>query len=398
LERTLGEEVKGVEPQPRYGWQRGGSAPSGKVAVLRELSNKAVQPFGPLRDGWFLAPPSGVKRDPDQRIYGGQRLVITRGVREPTGPVARLESEEFTFRHMFYCIPLPHLSEDEAKLALGVLWSSLGRYVLFMTAGSWGGWHDQVTRSDLLGLPVRLKASWGMPKAKHDDAAARVIQAVGALRGGSRAFPRLISQPDAPRAYDPDATEHDALCQLDRAIFDLFEASQAERDLVEDFWAESHDLYWKGAKSAAARRVPLPDPPQGTRADLPENPARGDLQRYLAAFLDSWNPQLPDGAELAWQVAASPGRDAISVAFVPTGPGYPSPAQTSADWQSMVARCAAVLAQPVSPVFYTSRIVRAAAADGFVVLRENARRLWTASTAREDAEALFVQLASHRKG
>ncbi len=398
LERTLGEAVKGVEPQPRYGWQRGGSAPSGKVAVLRELSNKAVEPFGPLRDAWFLPPPTGTKRDPDQRIYGGQRLVIKRGVREPTGPVARLESKEFTFRHSFYCIPLPHLSEDEAKLALGVLWSSLGRYMLFMTAGSWGGWHNQVTAQDLLGVPVRLKASWGMPKAQHDDAAARVVQAVDALRGAELPVQRALLQPDARSPYEQDAPEHDALCRLDRAIFDLFEASQAERDLVEDFWAESHDLYWKGAESAAARRVPLPDVLQGTRADLPENPARGDLHRYLAAFLDAWNPQLPDGAELAWQVAASPGRDAISVAFVPTGLGNASRAQASADWQSMVARCAAVLAQPVSPFFYTKRVVRAAAADGFVVLRENARRLWTASTAREDAEALFVQLASPRKG
>jgi hypothetical protein len=114
LERTLGEAVQGVEPQPRYGWQRGGTPPSGKVAVLRELSNKSVQPFGPLRDAWFLPPPTGTKRDRDQRIYGGQRLVITRGVREPTGPVTRLESKEFTFRHSFYCIPLPQLSEDEA--------------------------------------------------------------------------------------------------------------------------------------------------------------------------------------------------------------------------------------------------------------------------------------------
>lgn len=398
LERTLGEAVKGVEPPPRYGWQRGGSVPSGKVAVLRELSNKAVQPFGPLRDSWLLPPPAGTKRDPDQRIYGGQRLVITRGVREPTGPVARLEFMEFTFRHSFYCIPLPHMSEDEAKLALGVLWSSLGRYALFMTAGSWGGWHDQVTARDLLQLPVRLKASWGMPKAEHDDAAAHVIQAVDALRGAEVPVHRALLQSDAASSSEPDGPEHDALCRLDRATFDLFEATQAERDLVEDFWAENHDLYWKGAASAATRRVSLPDVPQGTRADLSQNPARGDLQRYLAAFLDAWNPNLPDGAELAWQVATSPGRDAISVAFVPTGPGNASHAPASTDWQSMVARCAAVLAQPLSPVFYAKRVVRAAAADGFVVLRENARRLWTASTAREDAEALFVQLASPRKG
>jgi hypothetical protein len=270
--------------------------------------------------------------------------------------------------------------------------------MLFMTAGSWGGWHDQVTARDLLGLPVRLKASWGMPKAEHDDAAARVVQAVNALREIKSAVFHGLLRPDVLSPYEPDAPEHEPLCLLDRAIFDLFEVSHTERDLVEDFWAESHDLYWKGAKSAAATRVPLPDIPRGTRADLPEIPARGDLQRYLAAFLDAWNPHLPHDAELAWQVAASPGKDAISVAFVPTGSGDASRALASADWQAMVARCAAVLEQPRSPVFHAKRVVRAAADDGFVVLKENARRLWTASTAREDAEALFVQLASRRKG
>lgn len=398
MERTLAEVVVGVEPRPRYGWQRGASTPTGKVAILPELSNKAVQPFGPLQDAWFLPPPTGIKRDPDHRIYGGQRLVITHGVREPIGPVARLESKEFTFRHSFYCIPLPHLPEDEAKLALGVLWSSLGRYMLFMTAGSWGGWHDKVTARDLLRLPVRLKASWGMPEKMHNDAAARVVQAVEALRGPKFAINQALLQANSSNSNEADEPEHEVLCQLDRAIFDLFEISQAERELVEDFWAESHNLYWKGAESTAARRVPLPEISQGTRSELPSNPARGNLQRYLATFLDAWNQHFPDGTKLVWQVATSPGKDAIAVAFMLTEPrGEPLP-QPSADWHSMVARCAAVLEHPVSPAFYMKHVIRAAAADGFVILRENARRLWTASTAREDAEALFVQLVSRRKG
>lgn len=401
LERTLGDLFKGSGksnvPQPAYGWQRGRKKPKDKVAMLRELSNKAVQPFGPLRESWFLPPPTGTGRDPDQRIYEGQRLVITHGVREPVGPVARLEDQAFTFRHSFYCIPLSHLPEDEAKLALGVLWSSLGRYKLFMTAGSWGGWHDKVTARDLLGVPVRLKPSWGMPEAEHDDAAARVVAAVDDLRGLNLAGHRALLGPDAPGPYEPDAPEREALSRLDQAIFDLFEASPAERDLVEDFWAESHDLYWKGGNAEAAKRLSPPQPRRGTRADLPEDPARGDLQRYLAAFLDAWNPQMADGTELAWGVAASPGGDAIAVAFVPTVPGTAPHGEAGAEWDAMVARCAAALAQPVSPAFHMNRVVRAAAADGFVVLRENARRLWTASTAREDAEAMFVQLASRRR-
>lgn len=112
---------------------------------MRELDNKKVEPFGPLRADWFLPPPRGIKRDPDQRIYQGQRLVITRGVTELVGVIARLETDDFSFRHSFYCVPVGHLSQLEASLMLGILWSSLGRYLLFMTAGNWGGWHDQVT-------------------------------------------------------------------------------------------------------------------------------------------------------------------------------------------------------------------------------------------------------------
>jgi len=394
LERSLGETVGSADPQPRYGWQRGSTSPSGKVAELPELSNRKVQPFGPLQDDWFLAPPTGIKRDPDQRIYGGQRLVITHGVREPIGPVARLESREFSFRHSFYCIPLPHLTAAEAKLSLGVLWSSLGRYLLFMTAGSWGGWHDKVTARDLLRVPIRLKASWGMSQSEHEEAAERIEQAVDQLRS-------LPSTTDKTFDLFGRLTEAGSastwLARLDIAIFDLFELSQAERDLVEDFWAESHELYWKGGDAGATKRLPLPAAHRGTRKDLPDNPTRGELQPYLCAFLDAWNAQLPPGLELHWQVIASPSRDAVAVIFALTASHLPQQSVEAAAWEAVVKRCADALDQPVSPTIYTKRVIRAALSDSFIVLRENARRLWTASTAREDAEALFVQLASRRE-
>lgn len=395
LERTLGETVESTDPQPRYGWQRGGTAPSGKLAVLFELNNKKVEAFGPLQEGWFLPPPSGIKRDPDQRIYGGQRLVITRGVREPIGPIARLEIQEFSFRHSFYCIPLPHLSKLEAKLMLGMLWSSLGRYLLFMTAGNWGGWHDQVTSRDVLRVPVRLKPSWGMPKTKHNDAAIRVVQAVSHLRELPSQNPLALGLFDASSDDNP---KESWLAVLDEAIFDLFELTKAERDLVEDFWAENHELYWKGAAAEATKRLTLTGALNGTRPNLSEAPERTGLQPYLRAFLEAWNEQLPEGSEFHWQVVVSPARDAVAVVFTLGGAEISTQQGTQGDWGSIVARCADALDQPISHAFYTKRIVRAATADSFIILRENTRRLWTASTAREDAEALFVQLAVRSEG
>lgn len=393
LERSFADVIAGVEPQPAYGWQRGSTKPSGVLADLRELDNNKVKPFGPLEDNWLLPPPRGIKRNPDQRIYAGQRLVITRGVTEPTGAVARLETDSFSFRHSFYCVPIGHLSREQASLMLGMLWSSLGRYMLFMTAGSWGGWHDQVTARDILRTPVRLEPSWGMPPADHDDAAKRIIDAVDQLRSepfNSSKEPQLALEPASAGASD-------LLAQLDSAIFDLFELSQAERDLVEDFWAESHDLYWKGAKSQAIGRLPLPEITSGDRSDLPCRPARNTVELYLSTFVDAWAGYLPEREDFHWQVAASPARDLIAV-IVTLGAPDNVEREPPADWQAILARCAADFAQPVSDAFVIKRSIRGVTGNSFIIVRENARRHWTASTAREDADALFVQLASRSKG
>lgn len=397
LERTLEEAIGDSDPQPQYGWQRGGREPSGRLAVLPELSNRKVQPFGPLQDDWFLPPPKGIKRDPDQRIYEGRRLVITHGVREPLGPVARLEDRAFSFRHSFYCIPLRHVPDAHAKLALGVLWSSLGRYLLFMTAGSWGGWHDKVTARDLLGVPVRFAPSWGMGRAEHEDAAARIERAVDLLRSRPAAAPRDLDLFDEQASQAGNDREN-ALHILNDAVFDLFELSPAERDLVEDFWAEGHDLYWRGAASTAIKRLPVSGEVVGSGAALPDAPVPDELRRYLRAFLGAWEEQLPESLDLSWRIVPSPARDALAAIFDFVDSGAPDVIAPGGDWASILARCASALSNPVSPAFHVRRFVRAVAGDGFIVLKENARRLWTASAAREDAEALFVQLVSRRAG
>lgn len=392
LERSFADVAAHSSPQPAYGWQRGSTRPSGNLATFRELDNKRVRPFGPLLENWFLQPPSGIKRDPDQRIYEGQRLVITRGVTEPIGAISRLETEDFSFRHGFYCVPLPHLPQFDASLMLGVLWSSLGRYLLFMTAGNWGGWHDQVTSRDILRTPIRLEPSWGMPQAEHDDAANRIALTVDRLR---REAVDETRTPVLPNLLEmPRANADVLLSELDAAVFDLFELSGAERDLVEDFWAESHDLFWKGANSRSTDRLALPGYASGGLADIPERPDRGSLLRYLRAFLDTWAEFLPDGATLKWQVAFSPSQDLISVIVTLGSSSDPAHVSPPDDWEAILERCATAISQPVSQAFLTKRVVRAASGDSFIIVRENARRFWTASAAREDADALLVRLAS----
>lgn len=132
----------------------------------------------------------------------------------------------------------------------------------------------------------------------------------------------------------------------------------------------------------------------GFGAGIPDAPVPDELRRYLHAFLGAWEEQLPEALDLSWRIVPSPARDALAAVFDLVDSGAPDVIVPGGDWASIVARCASALSSPVSPAFHVRRVVRAVAGDGFIVLKENARRLWTASAAREDAEALFVQLAS----
>lgn len=150
---TLENVLDDRDAPPGYGFQLGTKTPSTTLTTLRALKSKKMEFYGPLKDEWFEKPPSGVKRQPDELLYQRRRLLIVRGIKAAYGAYARLESESFSFRHTIYCVPLPSLPEWEAKMILAVFWSSLGRYRMFMTSGSWGAWYDQTVPRDILSMP-----------------------------------------------------------------------------------------------------------------------------------------------------------------------------------------------------------------------------------------------------
>ena len=388
METTLGDVVRSSPIPPAYGWQNGSDTPRAETASMRQLLSRRVGPFGPLRNEWFAEAPTATGRDPEPRIYDGQRIVVTTGVKSGLGPCARLETTPFSFRHTMFCVPLPLTDPREAKVILGTMWSSLGRYYLFMTSGAWAGWFDKVTKTDILALPLRLCAAWGMPPEEHRDAADRMVAAVDTLRNLSPGAGDLAGE---AVELAPSQVETQ-LRTLDEAAFDMFELSEAERDLVRDFWANGFDLLEKGADSPALRAPALPLARQGTAADLPDGDRPGHLHAYIATFLDAWNPRLPRGAEFVWQWARSPGGALLAVAFtaIERGSGMPEP--DDATWDELVRRCGTMLGRPVSPAFSVDWATRGVAETGFVFVRRSARRLWTATAAREDAEAALVRL------
>lgn len=368
------------EPKPGYGFQLAGSrSRTGRVPseALRRLRSLATFiSWGPLREEWFEPVPARVTRDPDPRRYHGRRLLVRRGVASGFGPHARLESEAFAFRHTTYAIPLAHRPAWQAKVALGTLLSSLGRYWLYMVAGSWGTWSDEVRSEELLDLPLRLTSP-------TDPAVGRLVTAVDALPRATEPRESLL-RPSENGQRPVELILH----EIDEAVADLFELTAAERDLVHDFWASQ--------RPDATAPVAFQALGGGTAADL-DDPAEG-LNVYLKVFLGAWNPQLENSVELGWRILRDSRARVIAVIFETRRRDEPldvAPSVAESEsWSSALQRLGVSLVERRARTLLAQGIVRAVSETSIVVVKRDERRMWTATAAREDAEATTAQAMS----
>ena len=352
--------------------QQQGHEPSQTLRDLRILAK--FDSWGPLREEWFEPAQSYVKYLPDEQIFRGRRLLMRWGVSSRFGPHARLETEPVAFRHTTYAVSLDHLSPWQAKVILGTLLSSLGRYWLYMVSGSWGTWRDQVRLNDLLDLPIRLNA---VP----DMAMGRIVRGVDELQ-------HMTPQRRRGRAY----TIPPEMRQIDEGVADLFELTDAERSLVADFWAvQGPD---------ATNPLSVVDAVGGTEADLNVYSQEG-IWPYLRVLVRAWNRRIGEKGEFSWRVWRDP-RTAVVAVVLETrefGCGY-SPAfesEESEDWTAALRRLGVQWEASQTQSILRYGIVRAVTDTAIVVAKHDEHRLWTATAAWQDADATAAQIMSVKR-
>ena len=371
------------DPVPGYGYQRGQAPPSKLLRSLRSL--KRFNSWGPLSACTFEEPPTGAKRQPDERLYDGQRIIIARGVRSGFGPSARLETEPFSFRHTIYCLPLDSVPAWQAKTLLGTLLSALGRYRLFMASGSWGVWHDSFVPQDILGLPVRMageQASVTMRISLVVDGLAHI--------NDIREPGRLLSHGDR----SGKSKLEDMMLELDEAVFDLFDATESERDLVRDFMNYTLPLVGRRTYWLRQPTVEIGERYQGTAKDLASSSSASQLDKYLSVFLRRWNRELAPRGEFSWFAVESPRAPMIAVVFETQENDARVVEVSDTDnerWRSALERLGSALELPVTTSIRAAGTLRSVSDRSIVIAKRNEARLWTASAAREDAEATILQ-------
>lgn len=388
-----------ISVTPGRGFQRGNRASKADwLADYRELPIGCFTRYGHLDKNHLTEVPLKVERRGVKEVYEGHRLLLKRGI-GVDGIVARLETFPFCFKNSIIGFRLSGLQSHEEKALLGMIWSSLGRYYYWLTAGSWGMWHDE----------LHLHFAGKIPVASSRDSQSQrnIVRIVTALQQIEPAPSSDLGELDREvrrQAEDRLMRISQLEAELDEAIFDLYELNEAERDLVRDMCKYGLDFFYRQSESIAVQPVVMPDTAHGLIHDLSGERAEG-LEGYLQVFLSQWNADLEPDGELTWEVIEGPeGSSVIAILFSTIGKGATSaPAEPTApqEWRDVLARISKRSLVPVGTkrTIYTDTFVRAVSEHEILIIKRNEARHWTRSMAREDADvtvARAMQLADKK--
>ncbi|MCE5199919.1 MAG: N-6 DNA methylase [Armatimonadota bacterium] len=353
------------------------SVSSKDIAEYKVLPTKHVWRYGPLPKASLVDVPKNVSRLGNKSVYQGLRLVVRRGVQKELQ--IRLDNEPYCFKHSVFGIRLNNDFPDVAKIIVGICWSSLARYYLWMTVGSWGPWHNAIHKHSILDIPIRL------PEDEYTRTS--IVRLVDEL---SSLDPRDI--------YDSRKIHHKKL-ELDEAILDLYQLTVPERERVCDMIDYELDLFFNKWRGSAVKPVSLDglSKRHGVIDDLHSSCAEQiPIEGYLQSFLSSWSYQLEPDEEFCWRIVQPHrGSSMLAVIFSSQFRSEPLPPPEDSDeekWQQLLQDLAISSLQThgASNVLIDG-ILRVVSATDIVIIKRDERRLWTRSAAREDAEATLAQ-------
>lgn len=391
-------------PAPSRGFQKfrknAENYPGKWLKEYKFLPIKFFQRYGSINNTILQEVPDQVHRRGNQNIYSGWRLLIKRGITQAERAngqiIARLEDKTYCFLNSIHGIKLENTKDWERKILIGILWSSLARYYFFMTVSAWGTWRHEIHLSEIGTLPIRFP--------EDSELQQRIVQIADKLQSWNPEY-HSIFKPEGQTQTDISDQLTSLERELDEAIFDLYELSEPERDLILDMCETGLEFFYRHSQSHAVQPVEVyPTQTQGTIQDLPQQRdiERG-LEGYLYAFLDMWNDELEPDGEFRWKIICPPHSPMLAVVFTTQYKGSSLPQMTSPDkeWTKVLEKIEKTSHQKISRNIYLDGMVRKVSDTDIFIIKRNERRLWTRSIAREDAEATLLQAIqlqkAHRK-
>jgi hypothetical protein len=381
----LSKSIPEIEIISNIGFVEGenGRVPSEWLKNYKMLPTSAFVSYGPLPIRELTIVPDIVRRRGSEDAYRGHRLLVGRGIQSPGRLAVRLDQRSFCFTHSIFSFGLRGLSEWQEKVLLGIFWSDLTRYYLFLTTGSWGMWHDELSMAAIAKMPVVMPS--------NEKTVSELIEVVDALQAYDfRARSQLFDVAQA-QEHSLEGLE----MRLNQAVFDLYQLNAAEKDLVLDMCNIGLDLLYAKQASSAVKPLPLPSRRNGTYVRHAVED-RTEVEDYINLFLRIWSKDLDPNAKVEWKLYSSEsGSPLLAVLFrlhnetaseQVTQPNAPD------GWSGILNLLDKGTVQPYgSRQIYIDSFVRLVTENRILLIKRNERRFWTHSAARQDAEATQLQ-------
>ena len=358
-----------ISPDHGRGYQEGGGKKNkhtDELEVEFELQTDMFNKNLDFSELYIPIEPRKIHAIGQPKIFKGPRLLIKRGVSRSGlkfGEIqARLAYDPFAFRNSIIGVRLDSLSDEKRKIILGIVRSSLAKYYHFLTCSTWGFWHYEIHVEEHLSMPVRFPDNLNLQN--------RIIIAVEQITSTSKS---TISSEIGYQKW------HMMQNKLDEAVFDLYELSDAQRDLVRDLCQVKLEFFYNGVKSRASK------PPT---VDM--------LTQYCNAFKEVWHERLMSkGKELEARIYAPLNGRLCGMSFelkdLKTANSY-NPITDNLEWKQWFGRLSKLLRKEYSAGIYIDRVVKQLSDSSMFIIKRAKQLFWTRSQAREDAYELLTEV------
>jgi len=358
-----------IAPDHGRGYQEGGGKKNkhtDELGVKFELQTAKFNENLDFSKLYIPIEPRKIHAIGQPKVFKGPRLLIKRGVSRSGlkfGEIqARLAYDPFAFRNSIIGVRLDTLDDKKRKVILGIVRSSLAKYYHFLTCSTWGFWHYEIHVEEHLSIPIRFPESLNLQN--------RIIIAVDPFISTSRAT--IYSEIDCQKWLIMQD-------KLDEAIFDLYELSDAQRDLVRDLCQVKLEFFYKGVESKASK------PPT---VDM--------LTQYCDAFREIWHNRLaPKGKALEARIYAPHNGRLCGISFELKdlmAAKFYNPITDNFEWKQWFDRLSESLIREYSAGIYFDRVVKQLNESSMFIIKRAKQFLWTKSQAREDAYELLTEV------
>ncbi len=319
----------------------------------------------------FEKVPPKMERHGREDGYSGQRIIVAEVPRQKGNAagkiVARLETESYANNHSLHILKLSDQKEWKYCVSIGILWSSLARYFLFLTAHYWGVWRDKVLVNERLQLPVVFDQA--------NPATGEIIRIVNKLRNFHPPELELL-QPDGVPGRDISATRREWEKELDEAVFELYGLNEEEKDLIRDLCDVTLPFYHTPLNSIGAMRAV-------------EKNDYSWIENYVHIFCNRWNAYLGEDEEMRAEVHLGSHGNMVAVEFFASDKGDRWDLKPKNDnWGYILEQVGEALPHPMgSSQIILDGVVHVVSDSGIIIIKRNEKRFWTRSLAREDADS-----------